>query len=381
MQYFTIQAKSHLEAMEKMKSQYGTGARILTRKNIKMGGVLGIFRKEGIEVTGYISKENNIKQQLKIEEEKKKILDSVKNEQVLNVILKEIKGIKENLSGKTMPASDEHESITRIKEILSLNDFSYSLIEGLVNRIKNEFSLEDLNKFHLLQKSVLTWIGEQIQIYPDYRKTNNIPKIIIIVGPTGVGKTTTIAKLAAIYGLDNNGIPVRLVSIDNYKIAAKKQIETYADIMQIPVSFTETKEELEKIIRLYQDVNIILIDTIGKSPFDYDKLAEMKNILSACGSKSEIHLAVSATTKRSDIEEIMHQFEPFRYKAVIITKIDETSKIGNVISAVIKNNKKLSYITDGQMVPQDLENASVTRLLMKLEGFRIDREYIEKKFL
>ena len=107
----------------------------------------------------------------------------------------------------------------------------------------------------------------------------------------------------------------------------------------------------------------------------------MKNILSACGSKSEIHLAVSATTKRSDIEEIMHQFEPFRYKAVIITKIDETSKIGNVISAVIKNNKKLSYITDGQMVPQDLENASVTRLLMKLEGFRIDREYIEKKFL
>ena len=157
-----------------------------------------------------------------------------------------------------------------------------------------------------------------------------MPKILIIVGPTGVGKTTTIAKLAAIYGLEN-GTQVRLVTIDNYKIAAKKQIETYADIMQIPVSFTESKEDLEKIIRLYQDVNVILIDTIGKSPFDYDKLAEMQSILGACGSKSEIHLAISATTKIADIEEIMHQFEPFKYKAVIITKIDETSKIGNVI--------------------------------------------------
>ena len=130
----------------------------------------------------------------------------------------------------------------------------------------------------------------------------------------------------------------------------------------------------------YQDVNVILIDTIGKSPYDYDKLAEMQSILGACGSKSEVHLAVSATTKSADIKDIMHQFEPFKYKAVIITKMDETSSVGNVISAVTKNNKKISYITDGQMVPQDIEHATVSRFLMNLEGFRIDREYIEKKF-
>ncbi len=381
MQYFTVQAKSHWEAIEKMKNQYGPGAKILTRKNIKMGGVLGIFRKEGIEVTGYISNENNKKQQSKVEEEKRKILDNVKNDQVMKIVLKEIQEIKTSLEGKKQIGTHEHESILKIKEILSLNDFSLELIENLIRRIKNEFSIEDLNKFHLVQKSVLIWIGEQIQIYPEYKDLNLKPKVIIIVGPTGVGKTTTIAKLAAIYGLENRDSPqVRLVTIDNYKIAARKQIETYADIMQIPVSFPESKEDLEKIIKLYQDVNVILIDTIGKSPYDYDKLAEMQSILGACGSKSEVHLAVSATTKSVDIQDIMHQFEPFKYKAVIITKIDETSRVGNVISAVIKNNKKISYITDGQMVPQDIEHATVSRFLMNLEGFRIDREYIEKKF-
>jgi flagellar biosynthesis protein FlhF len=377
MQYFTIQAKSDYEAVEKMKSQYGPGARILTRKNIKMGGWLGIFKKEGIEVTGYISNEKMKSQNRHVEEEKKKILESVKNEQAITTILREIRELKENINGNKPTATEEHESIVKIKEILALNDFSYSIIDEMVGRIKNEFSIEDINKFHLVQKSVLNWIGEKLQIYPDNKKA--IPKIIVIVGPTGVGKTTTIAKLAAIYGLENN-VHVRLVTIDNYKIAAKKQIETYADIMQIPVSFTESKEELEKLIRLYQDANVILIDTIGKSPYDYEKLSEMQSILSACGTKSEIHLAVSATTKGTDIEEIMHQFEPFKYKAVIITKVDETSKIGNVISAVVNQNKKISYITDGQMVPQDIDDASVSKMLMNLEGFMIDREYIEKKF-
>jgi flagellar biosynthesis protein FlhF len=204
------------------------------------------------------------------------------------------------------------------------------------------------------------------------------------VGPTGVGKTTTIAKLAAIYGLGRAGEsghqPVRMVTIDNYKIAAKKQIEIYADIMQIPASFAETRSDLEKIVHMYQDHNIILVDTMGKSPNDYDKLAEMRTILGACGVLSEIHLAISATTKLSDVEEILHQFEPFKYKAIILTKLDETSRIGNIVSVLSKHKKSISYITDGQMVPQDIAPASIARLLMCLEGFRIEREWIERKF-
>ena len=383
MQYFTIQAKSHWEAVEKMKVQYGPGARVLTRKNVKIGGFLGVFRKEGVEVTGYISQEISKKKMIKIDNEKQKILQSVKKDQTMDVILKELQDIKDNLTSKGDSSPEMHDSIKRIKEILINNDFTYEYIDKIINRLRNDFSLEDLNKFVMVQRAVLNWIGDDINIFPTNARQNIKSKIIIIVGPTGVGKTTTIAKLAAIYGLGTKNmrpIKVRMVTIDNYKIAAKKQIETYADIMQIPVSFIECREDLEKIITLYQDTDIILIDTIGKSPQDYEKLSEMQNILSVCGSLSEVHLAISSTTKTSDVENILHQFEPYKYKAVILTKMDETQRIGNIISVLSKCNKKISYLTDGQMVPQDIEYASVPRFLMNLDGFRIDREWIEEKY-
>jgi flagellar biosynthesis protein FlhF len=255
--------------------------------------------------------------------------------------------------------------------------------------------LEDFDK---VQAAVLEWIGEGIKICVGGKGNTDSERIdgnggrigiggrariIAIVGPTGVGKTTTVAKLAAIFGLENKSAPalrVRMVTIDNYKIAAKKQIETYAEIMQIPVSFAENRSDLEKILDLYGDVDVVLIDTIGKSPNDFVKLAEMRSVLDACGRESEVHLAISATTKNSDIEEIFRQFESFKYVSVILTKLDETYRIGNIISILSEHDKSLSYITDGQMVPQDIEPARVSRLLMSLEGFRVDKEHIEKKF-
>jgi flagellar biosynthesis protein FlhF len=209
------------------------------------------------------------------------------------------------------------------------------------------------------------------------------PLIITVVGPTGVGKTTTIAKLAAMYSFARDGGAtrrVKMVTIDNYKIAARKQIETYAEIMQLPSAYAESRAELEKVISLSQDVDIILVDTIGKSPGDFQKLGEIKDILGACGSRNEVHLAISATTKGSDVEEILRQFEPFRYKAVIVTKLDETARVGSILGPLIERQKPVSYITDGQLVPQDLEAATVTRLLRMLDGFRIDRERLDLRY-
>ena len=215
------------------------------------------------------------------------------------------------------------------------------------------------------------------------KENSKKPRIFIVVGPTGVGKTTSIAKLAANFGLGNNGNAkenVRIITIDNYRIGAKKQIQIYGDIMRIPVSFAETDGDLKKYIALYSDVDIILIDTIGKSQKDYKKISEMKQILDVCKTQAEVHLAVSATTKTKDLEEIFQQFEPFNYQSIIVTKLDETSQIGNIISVINKKKKYISYITDGQKVPQDIEEASVMRFLMHLHGFRIQRAHLEKRF-
>jgi flagellar biosynthesis protein FlhF len=106
----------------------------------------------------------------------------------------------------------------------------------------------------------------------------------------------------------------------------------------------------------------------------------MKELLDNCGSKTETFLAVSATTKYRDLDEIFQQYEPFKYESIIITKLDETSQIGNIISIMSKKRKSAVFITDGQKVPQDIERASVIRFLMQLEGFTINREYLEKKY-
>ncbi len=106
----------------------------------------------------------------------------------------------------------------------------------------------------------------------------------------------------------------------------------------------------------------------------------MKEILATCGGRAAVYLALAATTKGSDTEEILRQFEPFGYRAVILTKLDETMRIGNILSCLTRHRKPIAYLCDGQGVPQDLEEATVVRLLMNMDGFRIDRDTMERRF-
>jgi flagellar biosynthesis protein FlhF len=392
MQYFTIQARSNREAIEKMKLTYGDDARILTHRSVRVGGFLGMFAREGVEVTGYLSEDGAKKRKADVEEEKRRILESVRKEQGLQTLLKEIQGLRESLEAHTLAGSgaeaptgggELHPSLARMEDLLTANDFSGDFIAAILDRAKREFSLEALENYPMLMAAAVGWIGERIEIDQPLRITGKGTKILILVGPTGVGKTTTIAKLAAIHGIGDGRQParkVRIITIDNYRIAAKQQIETYAEIMRIPVSLVESASDLQKCLALNQDAELILIDTIGRSPRDLAKLAEMKEILSACGSQACVYLALAATTKGSDTEEILRQFEPFGYRAVVLTKLDETMRVGNIISCLSRHRKPIAYLCDGQGVPQDIQEAGVVRLLMNMEGFRVDREALESRF-
>jgi flagellar biosynthesis protein FlhF len=323
------------------------------------------------------------------ETEKKKILASVnpKVESTLQVVLSEVRTIKETIQAGNIAASSvspaDHPSVTRIREILYQNDFTPHYSGNIIDRIRKEFSLGALENFDALQDKVVEWIGESIRIYEE-EELRRRPRILVLVGPTGVGKTTTIAKLAAIYGTGFAGrrpLSVCLVTIDNYRIGAAYQIEKYGDIMKIPVYSVKNHRDLKQVIALNsEDTDLILIDTIGKSPRAAIELAEMKQLLDACGSSAEFHLAVAATTKSCDISEILMQYEPFGYRSAIVTKIDETTRLGNVISALSDRGKSMSFITEGQQVPKDIQKADVVRLLINLEGFKINRARIEERF-
>ncbi|MCL2478635.1 MAG: AAA family ATPase, partial [Treponema sp.] len=265
-----------------------------------------------------------------------------------------------------------------LDEIMCASDFPASYRTDILNRVKKEFSLDSLEEFDKVQDKVLEWIGESISIYHD-EKFQRRPRIMVLVGPTGVGKTTTIAKLAANFGIDSNR-KIVFITIDTFRIGAKQQLEAYGNILQYPCYAVDEFNELKKTIAVHSDdTDIILIDTFGKSPRDMEKLGQMKKLLDACGP-CEVFLTVSAATKSSDLEEILQQFEPFNYKSVIITKMDETSRIGNIIGVLAEKRKSISYITDGQKVPADIKKASVIDFLINLEGFKVNRIKLEERF-
>jgi flagellar biosynthesis protein FlhF len=403
-----------LKIYEKFKRPF----HILREKEIRIGGFLGLFTKPGVEVQFYLAPlyhknpaaapsmsfphmqdmEERSKQysQPELDEIKRKVIAAAgKNYDQINEkgretgqqfleLLNEIKNeIKEKIDSGVK--KEEHPAFTRAQELLRSNDFSESYINKMLDKMRKELTLEKLDDLDAVQEHLLEWIGETISIYKDDAAERK-PRIMVLIGPTGVGKTTTIEKLAAIYGIksDENNVPaveVRMITIDAFRICAKEQLETVGNIMYIPVSFVDNKQALRKEIALHSEVtDIFLIDTIGKSPKDASKLGEMKEILDGAGRGAEFYLVISAGTKTSDIEDIMRQFEPFNYKSVIITKMDETDRIGSVISALAEKRKSVSYITDGQEVPVDIRKASVVRFLVSLEGFKADREKLEKRF-
>jgi flagellar biosynthesis protein FlhF len=399
MECFVEQGNSYRDCLSKIVAKYGERVAIVRQRNVKMGGILGgLFAKDGVELEFYIPPALNRSYQsyqggvsglsiqpvkaaplpLSFEEEKKKILAAAGKDSTQETILNEVREIKEQLE-KERGKSEEHENITRLRGMLKANDFSDSYIAALLERVRGELSLETLDDFDSLEEKALEWIGQSIKIY---HADSRPGRVLVLVGPTGIGKTTTIAKLAAVFGYKQNPpLPVRMITIDAFRIAAKEQIEAYGNIMGFPVSYIDNFQDMKKEIALYaEETNLVLVDTIGKSPKDAGKLGEMQEILKACGSRAEVHLALSAGTKTSDIGEILRQFEPFNYRSVVLTKLDETNNVGNVISALAERGKAVSYITDGQKVPDDIKEARVSYFLENLVDFRVNREKIEERF-
>lgn len=441
------------DCVHKIVKKYGIYFTILRERTVPAGGMLGMFKKEEVEIEFYLSPQISSPQpstpalisefvaqnpamqglrerqqmlqsggtshygnsgqhgegtMLDFEEAKKKVLAAARrdpekvmkeaaglsrkqeeDENSQRAILEELREIREKLDSQ-IHEKKEHPALERMAQILRQNDFSQDYTAGIMKKARREIPLETLENFDEVRNIFLGWIGESIKIYSTEERPPRKPgeghpaRVMVLVGPTGVGKTTTVAKLAANYGVENiaeQPISVRVITIDAFRIGAQHQIEGYTKIMEIPVSFIDNHRDLQREIDLYGEVaDLILVDTIGKSPKDAKGLGEMKQILEACGSRAEVHLAISAGAKTDDILHMMRQFEPFDYKAVLLTKLDETRHVGNVISAIAERDKPVSYITHGQGVPRDIKKADVIQFLINLEDFKVDREAFQKRF-
>ncbi|MCL6588497.1 MAG: flagellar biosynthesis protein FlhF [Firmicutes bacterium] len=189
-------------------------------------------------------------------------------------------------------------------------------------------------------------------------------QIVALIGPTGVGKTTTIAKLAANFNLFE-GKKVGLITIDTYRIAAVEHLKTYGDIINLPVEVVYTPSEINQSIQNLRDCNLILIDTAGRSPHNQVMMDELKKFL-AHSQIGLILLVISATTKYQDMISIAENFSRIAYTHLVFTKLDETFSLGPVVSLAWKIRRPISYLTTGQNVPDDIEVAKPEKLISQL---------------
>ncbi len=202
--------------------------------------------------------------------------------------------------------------------------------------------------------------GRLIKFAGALKMRKNSPRIIALVGPTGVGKTTTTAKLAAMYAL-NRGNKVALITMDIFRVGAVEQLKTYSRIMGIPLEVASTPRELEKAVEKHSTCDLIFIDTAGRSHKDKEKLEEMRNFLDN-KIPVEIYLCLSATTKDRELGEILRRFSIFNLSKVVFTKTDESESFGNIVNLLMKDNLQIAYFTTGQRVPEDIEIATSARL-------------------
>jgi flagellar biosynthesis protein FlhF len=237
---------------------------------------------------------------------------------------------------------------------LITNEVAEELAQDIMRTLHRELRPEYLTQEKYVRERLAEHIEKLIPSSgPIIRKSTPGPHVLVLIGPTGVGKTTTLAKLAANLKLKERH-RVGLITLDTYRIAAVDQLKRYADIIGSPLKVVGTPDELVDAMASMSAMDFVLIDTAGRSPNDVMKLGELKQTLASI-EPDEVHLVLSSTSSPNCIDLAIQRFSDVRVDKIIFTKLDEAAHVGVVLNVIKKVNKSLSYVTTGQQVPMDIE--------------------------
>jgi len=419
-----FQGKTEAEATEKAKKELGDGCVIMNVKEVKPKGMLSFMKSVTYEVTAAVEeKEKNydpsvafktvqraksinvvadekinitpVPKQDSVPEAPKKSsaiemfsrtpLKTAEDEDfekkvsnLQTIINKEIEEKKVEEKVVVQPSESAPEKTKRKSENFGFIKTAYEVLienevdEKYVNQIMDE--LEKAKWGGNSVDAILSAVYQKLILkfgQPHVIELKSKPKVVFFIGPTGVGKTTTIAKIASKYKMDY-GKSVAFITADTYRIAASEQLKTYANILVAPMSIVYTPGELNEAVEQFKDTDLILVDTAGLSHKNEEQKANVKALIESLDAKYEkdVYLVLSSTTKYKDLLDIADTYKEVTDYNLIFTKLDETSCYGNLLNVHLHTGAALSYATNGQNVPDDLEVFDTQKIVKQLLGGR-----------
>jgi len=400
------------EALDKMKKDLGSEAVILGSRKISRGGLLDFLGKEMVELTA-TTEENVLTRKKRSPAEKvpkgsrlsvtvgdegpvsdkqrehfpglirSRLTDSTAEKPgrppaaarpdngSVSLLQRELQDIKsamgemaEQIRYQRMPALPS--PLKDIYKRLVENELAEEITLELIQRLYGHFSENEYTDTGRVEKYLINEITSLIRIARPMPIREKEPLVLAFIGPSGVGKTTTLAKLATnknFYGKNK----LALITADTYRVAATQQLGTFSEITEIPMEIAHSPRDMSKAVAKHRDKEAILIDTAGGSQFNDRLIAELNRLLQAA-APDEVHLVLSITTKPKDLLRTIKLFKLDQKVRLLFTKFDETLTFGSIVSVVRESGLPLSYLTFGQEVPEDIEladPAKIAKLVVK----------------
>ena len=410
-----FQGRTEEEAIEKAKQEFGENAVIMNVKEVKPKGLFRAFKNSTYEVTAAMEEKEQFvnskralqntkklhdsinlsadekieipkpdakpdfremiqksaaNQQMPVQEEKKieQRLDDLSNrleESLARTPMGEKKS--EETSAKEKPASEEFHFVRILYSTLLKNEVHEKYVNQILDEIEKLIrpgNSVDMILSNVYQKLILRF-GQPKTI----DLSGNKPKVLFFVVPTGVGKTTTIAKIASKYKVEYDK-KVAFITADTYRIAATEQLQVYANILDAPMSIVYTQDEMNDAIAKFAEHDLVFVDTAGFSHKNEKQRNDMKALLGGVNEEynKEVYLVLSATTKYVDLLDIVDSYREIADYKLIFTKLDETTTYGNLLNIKLYSGADLSYTTNGQNVPDDIEVFDTQKIVKKLLG-------------
>ncbi|MFY9176252.1 MAG: flagellar biosynthesis protein FlhF [Caldicoprobacterales bacterium] len=370
-------ANTTQEAMAQVKMDLGSDAVILNTRRIRKKGIIGWFSKPLMEVTAAIDNEIVVSKG-KVDQNTPQTKEVQYNKDVITSLEKKVDAMGQMVQKLVSQVINNNQKkteqeLTVIQETINEGKEYYDVL--LDNEVRQEYAVDILKKAKELYSKngmdfcrcfehvIMDCLGNKakpIELLPGKRK------VILFVGPTGVGKTTTLAKLAANFTIEQNK-KVGLITADTYRIAAVDQLRVYAEILEIPMSIIYEPSQITTALEEHADKDVVLIDTAGRSMKDKDHEKEINELI-ALGDIDEIHLVISSNTSPQGCVNVINTYSFLPNYSLLFTKLDEVTTYGTILNCRLMSNRPISYITTGQNVPTDIEIANINKIKDLLIG-------------